>query len=141
MALNKSKLFIECDGCGKKIKYGAGAFHIDGYCGIYHCMRCATEYFGRSQVEETTVDYDLIENCNAKLYTTEFSKSKTDEPIQLKVEAVYEDRPRTWEESYWEYEGDWPNRKQVLKTRKVERVLPTRVGWKWHIVKDGKVIL
>lgn len=135
MALDRSKLFIECDGCGKKIKYGAGAFHIDGYCGIYHCMRCATEYFGRSQVEETTVDYSLIDNCNAKLHTTEFSKSKTDKPIQLKLEAVYEEKPY----SYTRTEYDYYTGKDVQRV--VEGMRRVRVGWNWHIVKDGKVIL
>ena len=140
MNFDKSKMFIECDGCGKKIKYGAGAFHIDGYCGIYHCMHCATEYFGREYVDEVTVDNDLIENCCAKVYTTQFKKNKNDKPVELKVEAVYEDRPQTWTESYTEYEGDWLNRHEVHKTRKVTKVLPTRVGWQWSVAINGKKI-
>lgn len=140
MNFDKSKMFIECDGCGKKIKYGTGAFHIDGYCGIYHCMRCATEYFGREYVDEVTVDNDLIENCCAKVYTTQFKKNKNDKPVELKVEAVYEDRPQTWTESYTEYEGDWLNRHEVHKTRKVTKVLPTRVGWQWSVAINGKKI-
>ena len=140
MNFDKAKMFITCDGCGKKIKYGADAYNIDGYCGIYHCMRCATAYFGREYVDEVTVDNYLISNCQARVYTTQFKKNKNDKPIELKVEAVYEDRPQTWTESYTEYEGDWLTGHEVHKTRKVTKVLPTRVGWQWSLAKNGKKI-
>ena len=140
MNFDKAKMFITCDGCGKKIKYGADAYNIDGYCGIYHCMRCATAYFGREYVEEVTVNNDLIENCRARVYTTQFKKNKNDKPIELKVEAIYEDRPQTWTESYTEYEGDWLTGHEVCKTRKVTKVLPTRVGWQWSLAKNGEKI-
>jgi len=87
MSIDKTKLFIKCDCCGEKIKYGDTAYVVDGYCGIYHSEECGTEYFGRAYLDEVTVDNKILYNCQAKIYSETSSEAN---PLELELHPVYE---------------------------------------------------
>lgn len=79
--------YIECDGCGKRIEFGATVYQYGGYCGVY----CSPECFTDSYANISILDDDLAENCDCTVYDDETRRREIEEQIekhQLEIESL-----------------------------------------------------
>lgn len=78
--MDKSKYFIKCDSCGKKIYFGSEIYQFDGYCGCY----CSGECYANAHATTNILTPDEADNCRCRVYkevvvTTEIEVTNIEE--------------------------------------------------------------
>jgi len=85
--MSKTRYFIKCDHCGKKIYVGDPIYTIPGRCGTYCSAECyATE---TADIDELTLSH--ADNCLCEVYKEEVQEvivEQVSDPIKLTSEEV-----------------------------------------------------